>query len=307
MKTTEDLFQKRLHAYTITHAIEDGNVLRFHVDYFKPEKGQKGTQARRRPSPNVPSSRPSSPSTTPPPADAASMPCSPPPPSMTPSNTTRCSRPCRRRNKPLIPISKPLNIACVFSPPAEGRCRCEADPGGPAAGIRRTTSKIPEKKKKRSSAILADYNARYGTNHRLTEFDLYYQDVQKRIKDQQWPNVDLRKALPRRPHQNRHHHRGGHAAHRLRFQIPEHALRGQEPPAPRLDPGLLPHQPRAQRHQALRQHPRLPPAAGRRGRRHRPLLRGKNRPAGPRNLAGGQGPRRSSRNWRPPCRSWTAS
>ena len=37
MKTTEDLFQKRLHAYTITHAIEDGNVLRFHIDYFKPE------------------------------------------------------------------------------------------------------------------------------------------------------------------------------------------------------------------------------------------------------------------------------
>lgn len=37
MRTTVDLFQKQLHAYTITHAIEDGNVLRFHVDYFKPE------------------------------------------------------------------------------------------------------------------------------------------------------------------------------------------------------------------------------------------------------------------------------
>jgi len=36
-RTTEDLFQKQLHAYTITHAIEDANVLRFHVDYFKPE------------------------------------------------------------------------------------------------------------------------------------------------------------------------------------------------------------------------------------------------------------------------------
>jgi type I restriction enzyme R subunit len=36
-KTTVDLFQKQLHAYTITHAIEDANVLRFHVDYFKPE------------------------------------------------------------------------------------------------------------------------------------------------------------------------------------------------------------------------------------------------------------------------------
>jgi len=48
----------------------------------------------------------------------------------------------------------------------------------------------PEGKKAALKAILADYNARYGTNHRLSEFDLYYQDVQKRIKDQQWPNAD---------------------------------------------------------------------------------------------------------------------
>ena len=30
-------FQQRLHEYTITHAIEDRNVLRFHVDYYKPD------------------------------------------------------------------------------------------------------------------------------------------------------------------------------------------------------------------------------------------------------------------------------
>jgi type I restriction enzyme R subunit len=36
-QTTSELFQKQLHAYTITHAIEDANVLRFHVDFFKPE------------------------------------------------------------------------------------------------------------------------------------------------------------------------------------------------------------------------------------------------------------------------------
>src|SRR3546814_8191255 len=30
LKTTEDLFQKALHEYTITHAIADKNVLRFH-------------------------------------------------------------------------------------------------------------------------------------------------------------------------------------------------------------------------------------------------------------------------------------
>src|SRR5690554_4910221 len=38
-KTTEDIFQKRLHAYTITHAIDDRNVLKFHIDYFKPRTG----------------------------------------------------------------------------------------------------------------------------------------------------------------------------------------------------------------------------------------------------------------------------
>src|SRR4029079_7300619 len=36
-----------------------------------------------------------------------------------------------------------------------------------------------------------DYNIRFRTNHTVGEFDLYYQDVQKRIKDQQWPSADL--------------------------------------------------------------------------------------------------------------------
>jgi len=36
-KTTADIFEKPLHAYTITHAIEDRNVLGFHIDYFKPD------------------------------------------------------------------------------------------------------------------------------------------------------------------------------------------------------------------------------------------------------------------------------
>jgi len=48
----------------------------------------------------------------------------------------------------------------------------------------------PEKKKAALKAILADYNTRFGSNHTVGEFDLYYQDVQKRIKDQQWPNSD---------------------------------------------------------------------------------------------------------------------
>ena len=49
----------------------------------------------------------------------------------------------------------------------------------------------PDEKKAALKAIIADYNRTYKTNHSITEFDLYYQDVQKRIKDQQYPNQDL--------------------------------------------------------------------------------------------------------------------
>lgn len=38
---------------------------------------------------------------------------------------------------------------------------------------------------------MADYNAQYGTNHKLSDFDLYYQDVQQRIKDRRYPNSDV--------------------------------------------------------------------------------------------------------------------
>ena len=41
-KTTEEIFQQQLHAYTITHAIEDNNVLRFHIDYYKREGKPEG-------------------------------------------------------------------------------------------------------------------------------------------------------------------------------------------------------------------------------------------------------------------------
>ena len=42
-RTTKDIFEKELHAYTITNAIDDRHVLRFHIDYFgerlKDDKG----------------------------------------------------------------------------------------------------------------------------------------------------------------------------------------------------------------------------------------------------------------------------
>lgn len=187
MRTTADLFQKQLHAYTITHAIEDGNVLRFHIDYFKPE-------GKNPPKPGEAIAKKAVIEAILAKHDAATG--------------------GRRFNAILATASindaieyhelfkamqadklaadpdfKPLNIACVFSPPAEG------DPD-----VKQIQEDLPQEqadnevdpegKKAALKAILADYNARYGTNHRLSEFDLYYQDVQKRIKDQQWPNAD---------------------------------------------------------------------------------------------------------------------
>ena len=45
-------------------------------------------------------------------------------------------------------------------------------------------------------SIIADYKKQYSTNHRINEFDLYYQDVQKRIKDHKYTNADY-------PHKNK--------------------------------------------------------------------------------------------------------
>lgn len=197
MKTTEDLFQQRLHTYTITHAIEDGNVLRFHVDYFKP-------QGKTLPKPGEPLAKRAVIEAILAKHDAATG--------------QRCFnallatssindaieyhalfKTIQAEKLADDPSFRPLNIACVFSPPAEGN-----------ADVKQIQEDLPqekednvvepEKKKEALKAILADYNTHYGTNHKIGEFDLYYQDVQKRIKDQQWPDADLQKAYPNQPH-----------------------------------------------------------------------------------------------------------
>jgi type I restriction enzyme R subunit len=83
----------------------------------------------------------------------------------------------------------PLNIACVFSPPAEGNKdvkQLQEDLQQEKAD----NEKEPEKKKVALKSIIEKYNSLYGTNHNINEFDLYYQDVQQRIKDQKYPNSD---------------------------------------------------------------------------------------------------------------------
>jgi type I restriction enzyme R subunit len=92
-------------------------------------------------------------------------------------------------------IKKPLNIACVFSPPAEGNKdvqQLQEDLQQEKAD----NNVEPEKKKKALDGIINDYNKQYSSNHKITEFDLYYQDVQQRIKFQKFSNSDY-------PHKNK--------------------------------------------------------------------------------------------------------
>ena len=193
LRTTEDIFQKQLHAYTITHAIEDTNVLRFHVDYFKPEgnnppkpgealakravieailaKHDTATASRRFNAVLATASI----------NDAIEY--------------HKLFADLQKARQEADPAFVPLNIACVFSPPADG------DPDvkqiqEDLPQEKADNQEDPEGKKAALKTILVSYNAHYGTNHTINEFDLYYQDVQKRIKDQQWPDADLRKAFP---------------------------------------------------------------------------------------------------------------
>jgi type I restriction enzyme R subunit len=187
MRTTEDLFQKQLHAYTITHAIEDGNVLRFHIDYFKPE-------GKKPPRPGEAIAKKAVIEAILAKHDAATGGRRFNAILATASINDAIEyhalfQTMQAGKRAADPDFKPLNIACVFSPPAEG------DPD-----VKQIQEDLPqeqadnnvdpERKKAALKSILVDYNTRYGTNHRLGEFDLYYQDVQKRIKDQQWPNAD---------------------------------------------------------------------------------------------------------------------
>jgi type I restriction enzyme R subunit len=187
-RTTDDLFQRCLHQYTITHAIEDRNVLRFHIDYYKPEGKEK-------PKPGETVAKPMVIETILAKHDAA-----------TAERKFNAILATNSINDAIEYFEKfksiqeqkqtqhldfrPLNIACVFSPPAEGNKdvqQIQEDLPQEKAD----NQQDPEGKKAALKGIIDDYNARYGTNHRVGEFDLYYQDVQKRIKDQQFPNADL--------------------------------------------------------------------------------------------------------------------
>jgi type I restriction enzyme R subunit len=190
LKTTQDLFQKSLHEYTITHAIEDRNVLRFHVDYYKPDgksAPKPGEMLAKRAVVDAILAK----------HDAATGGRRFNAILATASINEAIEyyalfEQAQAEKQQARPDYVPLNIAAVFSPPADispDVKQIQED----LLQEQEDNKHDPEAKKTALKAIIASYNARFGANHRIEEFDLYYQDVQKRIKDQQFPNADLPK------------------------------------------------------------------------------------------------------------------
>ena len=180
--TTEDVFQKCLHQYTITNAITDNNVLRFKVEHYGNTNAD-GTPineplskyqivkhildnhdiltAKRRfnallATPSIP--------------DAIMF--------------YQIFKDMQEVMKSENPDYVPLNITAVFTPPM----RNSSDEDLPQEEADNKDN--PEGNREALQHIIDEYNQRYDTNFSVDLFDEYYRDVQGRVKDQKYPNKD---------------------------------------------------------------------------------------------------------------------
>ena len=183
-KTTESVFEKELHKYTITDAIEDDNVLKFHVDYYD----KTGRDDNIKPTAKAVKKK----------IVEAIL-------------NKHDGLTHNKRFNALFATSsindaieyykifkekineneeyKNINIACIFSPPSEGNKDIEQMQED--LEQEREDNKVNQSEKKAAlTEIINDYNKKYSTNFNLDKFDEYYTNIQKRIKDQQYPNEE---------------------------------------------------------------------------------------------------------------------
>jgi type I restriction enzyme R subunit len=187
MVTTADVFSKQLHAYTITHAIDDKNVLRFRVDYFKPKGApvkpgetlakQKVVEAILENHDKVTNNRRFNALLATASIDDA-------------IEYYQLFKDVQAKRQAEDENYMALQIACVFSPPGDVSPDIEQMQQDLPQELA-DNKKEPGRKKLALRQIIIDYNDRYGTNFDLEAFDLYYKDIQQRIKDQKHPNRDL--------------------------------------------------------------------------------------------------------------------
>ena len=176
--TTEDIFQKPLHTYAITHAIEDKSVLPFDVSFYRlrrdgsfdtgevPKKMivNKILEVHDKVSDNR---RFNALFATASINDAIEY--------------CQIFDEIQLEREEVDSNYKPLRIACLFSPPAEGnrdimQIQEELDQE------RQDNQVDPLGKKEALRRIISMYNQTYNALHCIEEFDRYNSDVQQRIK-----------------------------------------------------------------------------------------------------------------------------
>jgi type I restriction enzyme R subunit len=197
---TSDVFENELHTYTITHAIDDKNVLQFHIDYYEEEPDINvqvdSTAFRRAVIKDILKKHDIATSTRKFNAILATSSI---------DNAIEYHQlfgQLQQQEAEQNPEFRPLNVACVFSPPVQILDKSNKN----TKDVEQLQEDLPQEKydnqaqpnekKKALDEIIEAYNRQYGTNHNLANFDIYYQDVQKRIKDHQYPDKDY-------PHHNK--------------------------------------------------------------------------------------------------------
>ena len=177
--TTEDIFQKPLHTYAITHAIEDKSVLPFDVSFYRLQRDgsfdtgnvpkkiivEKILEVHDKVSDNRRFNA-----------------------LFATASINDAIEYCQAFDEIQLEREKdstykPLRIACLFSPPAEGnrdimQIQEELDQE------RQDNQVDPLGKKEALRRIISIYRKTYGGNFCIEEFDRYNSDVQQRIKRQ---------------------------------------------------------------------------------------------------------------------------
>ncbi len=188
LKTTKDIFEKELHSYTITDAIDDGNVLKFHIDYFKGEGEniplQNDSVSKQAIIESILNKHNSATNNKKFNAIFATASIN------NAIEYYKLFKNLQEKKMNEIEEYEPLNIACVFSPPAEDN-KDVAQLQEDLPTEKENNKKDPNVKKEALKEIISDYNKQYKTNHDISNFDSYYQCVQNRIKNQKYSNADF--------------------------------------------------------------------------------------------------------------------
>ena len=191
--TTEDIFQKPLHTYAITHAIEDKSVLPFDVSFFRLQRegsvdmGHVSREEERKiivekileVHDKVSDNRRFNALFATASINDAIEYCQ----IFDQIQLEREKEEEKKKEEEKDPTFKPLRIACLFSPPAEGnrdimQIQEELDQE------RQDNQVDPLGKKEALRRIISIYRKTYGGNFCIEEFDRYNSDVQQRIKRQ---------------------------------------------------------------------------------------------------------------------------